>query len=88
MNADNYRTVLNNAYRDKELTQEDFDNTLMHFASLSNMTDLSKSLLAEIIEAAYYEPQMLPEYITGRKQQLINLANETGLTELAQNLEL
>jgi len=34
MNSENYRLVLNNAYKNRELTPEDFDNTLMHFAML------------------------------------------------------
>jgi hypothetical protein len=36
MKSENYRTVLNNAYKNRELTPEDFDNTLMHFAMLFN----------------------------------------------------
>lgn len=34
MNSNNYRKVLLAAYYDQELTAEDFDNTLMHFAEL------------------------------------------------------
>ena len=36
MTSENYRSVLNNAYKNRELSPEDFDNTLMHFASLFN----------------------------------------------------
>lgn len=36
MNSENYRMVLNNAYKNGELTPADFDNTLMHFAMLFN----------------------------------------------------
>lgn len=34
MTSENYRRTLNLEYKNQELTQEDFDNTLMHFAKL------------------------------------------------------
>tara|TARA_R110000803_G_scaffold192862_1_gene255743 strand:+ start:220 stop:354 length:135 start_codon:yes stop_codon:yes gene_type:complete len=34
MNSEDYRQILNNEFKSKEMTQEDFDNTLMHFAKL------------------------------------------------------
>lgn len=32
MKSDNYRRLLNNEYQNQELSNEDFDNTLMEFA--------------------------------------------------------
>jgi len=34
MNSENYRIVLSNAYKNRELTPEDFDNTLNHYTML------------------------------------------------------
>ena len=34
MNSEHYRQILNNEFKSKEMTPEDFDNTLMHFAKL------------------------------------------------------
>lgn len=34
MTSENYRQLLNNEYNVKELNQEEFDDTLMHFAML------------------------------------------------------
>lgn len=34
MKSENYRQLLNKEYKNKELSEEDFDNTLMHFAEL------------------------------------------------------
>lgn len=34
MNAEQYRQLLNNDRKSQEMTEEDFDNTLMHFAEL------------------------------------------------------
>lgn len=34
MTSENYRQLLNNEFEAKEMTKEDFDNTLMHFAML------------------------------------------------------
>lgn len=34
MDSENYRQILNNEYNLQKLTQEDFNNTLMHFAKL------------------------------------------------------
>ena len=32
--SENYRELLNNEYKNQELSDDDFDNTLMHFAKL------------------------------------------------------
>jgi hypothetical protein len=32
--SEDYRRILNLEYKNKELSKEDFDNTLMHFAML------------------------------------------------------
>lgn len=32
MKSENYRELLNNEYKNQELSQEDFDNTLLEFA--------------------------------------------------------
>ena len=34
MTSKNYRQLLNNEFESKEMTKEDFDNTLMYFATL------------------------------------------------------
>lgn len=40
MTSENYRRLLNNEYNVKELTQEEFDDTLMHFAMLYHKEQL------------------------------------------------
>ena len=42
MTSENYRQVLNNEYITGELTKEDFDNTLMHFAMLYHKEQLKQ----------------------------------------------
>jgi len=42
MSSENYRSVLNTEYKAQELTKEDFDNTLMHFAELYHKEQLKK----------------------------------------------
>jgi hypothetical protein len=34
MKAENYKSILINAYKNQELTIEDFENTLEHYAKL------------------------------------------------------
>ena len=40
MTSENYRQLLNNEFEAKEMTKEDFDNTLMHFAMLYHKEQL------------------------------------------------
>ena len=40
MNANDYKQMLINAYKDQELSVEDFENTLMQFAKLIHFADL------------------------------------------------
>ena len=40
MKSEDYRQILNNEFKYKEITQEDFDNTLMHFAMLYHKEQL------------------------------------------------
>ena len=40
MTSENYRQLLNNEFKAKEMTKEDFDNTLMHFAMLYHKEQL------------------------------------------------
>lgn len=40
MKSENYRQLLNNEFEAKEMTKEDFDNTLMHFAMLYHKEQL------------------------------------------------
>lgn len=40
MTSENYRQLLNNEFNNKELTKEEFDNTLMHFAMLYHKEQL------------------------------------------------
>jgi len=40
MKSENYRTLLNNEYKNQELSADDFDNTLMHFAKLYHAEQL------------------------------------------------
>lgn len=40
MTSENYRQLLNNEFEAKEMTKEDFDNTLMHFAMLYHTEQL------------------------------------------------
>lgn len=40
MTSENYRQLLNKEYEDQEMTKEDFDNTLMHFAMLYHKEQL------------------------------------------------
>jgi hypothetical protein len=42
MTSDNYRSILNTSYITQELSDEDFDNTLMHFAELYHKEQLNK----------------------------------------------
>lgn len=41
MTSENYRQILNIAYQHNDLTMEDFDNTLMHFAMLYHKEQLT-----------------------------------------------
>lgn len=41
MTSENYRQLLNNEYNVKELNQEEFDDTLMHFAMLYHKEQLA-----------------------------------------------
>ena len=41
MTSENYRIVLNNEYKNNELSQEEFDNTLMNFAMLFHKEQLN-----------------------------------------------
>jgi len=41
MTSENYRQILNYEFKNKELTQIDFDNTLMHFAMLYHKEQLN-----------------------------------------------
>jgi len=40
MKSENYRTLLNNEYKNQELSADDFDNTLIHFAKLYHAEQL------------------------------------------------
>jgi len=40
MSSENYRKLLNNEYKNQELSTDDFDNTLMHFAKLYHTEQL------------------------------------------------
>ena len=42
MTSENYRRILKAEYHFQELTIEDFDNTLMHFAELYHKEQLNK----------------------------------------------
>ena len=42
MTSENYRRILKAEYHFQELTIEDFDNTLMHFAKLYHKEQLNK----------------------------------------------
>lgn len=58
MKSENYRQLLNNEFEAKEMTKEDFDNTLMHFAMLYHKEQLKlygvgSSLTSK--EEIYYE---------------------------------
>lgn len=46
-----------------------------------------KEKFHEIIEASFHETQGMPEYITGHKQDVINLALHFGFNELAKQLK-
>jgi hypothetical protein len=60
MTSENYRTLLNNEYKNQELSADDFDNTLMHFAKLYHAEQLrlgavvgrSEQLSNEVLENA------------------------------------
>jgi len=41
MTSENYRQLLNNECKPKELTKDEFDDTLMHFAMLYHKEQLS-----------------------------------------------
>jgi len=41
MTSENYRQILNNEFDIKEMSKEDFDNTLMHFAMLYHKEQLT-----------------------------------------------
>jgi len=41
MKSENYRQLLNHEFEAKEMTKEDFDNTLMHFAKLYHKEQLA-----------------------------------------------
>jgi hypothetical protein len=40
MKSENYRTLLNNEYKNQELSADDFDSTLIHFAKLYHAEQL------------------------------------------------
>jgi hypothetical protein len=40
MTSQNYRDILNLEFKNREITPEDFDNTLMHFAKLYHAEQL------------------------------------------------
>lgn len=40
MNSENYRQILNNEFESKEMSKEDFDNTLMQFAFIYHQEQL------------------------------------------------
>jgi hypothetical protein len=40
MNSENYRQVLNNEFDSKEMSKEDFDNTLIEFAKVFHQEQL------------------------------------------------
>lgn len=50
MTSENYRQLLNNEFEAKEMTKEDFDNTLMHFAMLYHKEQLALSGVVGRIE--------------------------------------
>lgn len=54
MTSENYRELLNNEYNVKELNQEDFDNTLMHFAMLYHKEQLALYGVSGSADADYW----------------------------------
>ena len=50
MNANDYKQMLINAYKDQELSVEDFENTLAHFAGLCVKENNKMNLKQELID--------------------------------------
>lgn len=51
MEAKDYRQIINRAYTSQEMTPDDFDNTLMHFAKLYHKEKNKKVKKSIITEA-------------------------------------
>jgi len=76
MNSENYRQLLNNEYKVKELNQEDFDNTLMHFAMLYHQEQLKLNDVGsnEVVFKEKYTPTF-EEFMTNFCKHGITLTN-------------
>jgi len=63
MTSENYRTLLNNEYKNQELSADDFDSTLIHFAKLYHAEQLrlgavvgrSEQLVCDCEPHTFYE---------------------------------
>lgn len=56
MKSKNYREILNHEYKVRELTEDEFDNTLMHFAILYHKEQLkSNNYEQKAYETGYNE---------------------------------
>lgn len=65
MTSEHYRQILNNSYKEQDLTQEDFDNTLMYFAMLITKEQKPKYDFKKFDEVQYckYSRPSEGEYI-------------------------
>ena len=64
MSSENYRQLLNNEFKSKEMSSEDFDNTLMHFAMLYHKEQVQikrYDIIKEMIDLEYKQPAMFRE---------------------------
>ena len=65
MSSENYRQVLNNEFKSKEMSSDDFDNTLMQFAMLYHKEQKRKierdDIIKEMTALEYKQPAMFRE---------------------------
>jgi len=54
MESKNYKQLLNNERNSPEMTDEEFNNTLIHFAKLYHKEQLNINEIIEITESPYF----------------------------------
>ena len=62
MKSENYRQLLNHEFEAKEMTKEDFDNTLVHFAKLYHKEQLALLRVVGRSEQLPCDCQKYPTY--------------------------
>ena len=89
MSSENYRQVLNNEFKSKEMSSDDFDNTLMQFAMLyheeQKRTIERDNIISKMIDLEYKQPAMFREAFKQGDKNYRLLKNEVEKLKKLEN---